>query len=100
MPAPHFVPIAGHVALLRELLLDWSLGHHLLLLGEQGVGKNKLADQLLHLMRAEREYIQLHRDTTVAALTLRPVLAGGVVRWEDSGRVMSTSMPGLKTMEV
>ena len=31
----------------KKLLLDWSLGHHLLLLGEQGVGKNKLADQLL-----------------------------------------------------
>jgi hypothetical protein len=40
VPNPSFVPIAGHVRLLHELLVDWSLGQHLLLLGEQGVGKN------------------------------------------------------------
>ena len=32
----------------------------------QGVGKNKLADKLLSLLGAEREYVQLHRDTTCA----------------------------------
>ena len=53
--SPHFVPIAEHVRVLREMLLDWSLGQHLLLLGEQGVGKNKLADKLLSLLCAERE---------------------------------------------
>ena len=57
MPGPASVP---NVA---------ALGSHLLLLGEQGVGKNKLADKLLELLNAEREYIQLHRDTTVASLT-------------------------------
>lgn len=46
VPNPAFVPISAHVALLRELLIDWTLGQHLLLLGEQGVGKNKLADKL------------------------------------------------------
>ena len=54
IPNPMFVPIAGHVTLLHELLVDWSLGQHLLLLGEQGVGKNKLADKMLSLLRAER----------------------------------------------
>ena len=87
IPNPPFVPIAGHIRLLHELLVDWSLGHHLLLLGEQGVGKNKLADKLLSLLRAEREYVQLHRDTTVASLTLRPVLEAGTMRHEDSGLV-------------
>jgi MoxR-like ATPase len=72
------------VRLLKELLLDWSLGHHLLLLGAQGVGKNKLADKLLSLLNAEREYVQLHRDTTVAALTTRTVLERGVIRQEDT----------------
>ena len=57
VPNPAFVAISGHVVLLRELLIDWSLGQHLLLLGEQGVGKNKLADKLLHLLDAEREYV-------------------------------------------
>ena len=41
----------------------------LLLIGNQGTGKNKLADRLLQLWRREREYMQLHRDTTVRALT-------------------------------
>lgn len=41
---------------------------HLLLIGNQGVGKNKLADQLLSLMRKEREYIQLHRDVRILSM--------------------------------
>ena len=39
------------------------------MIGNQGVGKNKLTDRMLELLGAEREYFQLHRDTTVAALT-------------------------------
>jgi hypothetical protein len=30
--------------------------------GNQGVGKNKLADRLLQLLNRPREYIQLHRS--------------------------------------
>ena len=92
VPNPAFVPISGHVALLRELLIDWSLGQHLLLLGEQGVGKNKLVDKLLSLLSAEREYVQLHRDTTVASLTLRPVLKDGAILWEDSALVRAARL--------
>ncbi|CAK0844639.1 unnamed protein product [Prorocentrum cordatum] len=73
-----------HVAVLRDMLLDWSLGHHLLLVGNQGVGKNKLTDRLLSLLRCEREYVQLHRDTTVQSLTLSPTLEAGVVTWRDA----------------
>jgi hypothetical protein len=40
-------------------------------------------------MRREREYIQLHRDTTVQALTLSPTLRNGVVVYEDSALVRS-----------
>ena len=47
---------------------------HILLMGNQGVGKNKMADKLLMLLHREREYIQLHRDTTVGSLTLAPTL--------------------------
>ncbi|CAE8603569.1 unnamed protein product, partial [Polarella glacialis] len=84
VPDVSFVNIPQHVEVLRDMLLDWSLGHHLLLVGNQGVGKNKLTDRLLHLLRCEREYIQLHRDTTVQSLTLAPSLKAGVVVWEDS----------------
>ncbi|KAH8060145.1 ATPase [Aureococcus anophagefferens] len=82
VPSVHFVSIPRHVLALRDLLLEWSLDHHLLLIGNQGVGKNKLADRLLELLDAEREYVQLHRDTT--ALTLAPTLRDGVVVWADS----------------
>ena len=41
------------------------MGEHLLLIGNQGVGKNKLADRFLELINRPREYLQLHRDSTV-----------------------------------
>lgn len=43
------------------MLQDFVLGEHLLLVGNQGVGKNKLADRFLQLLNRPREYIQLHR---------------------------------------
>jgi len=64
-------------------------GDHLLLIGNQGVGKNKIVDRLLQLMELEREYVQLHRDTTVQSLTLKPSLEKGVIVWEDSPLVKS-----------
>lgn len=53
-------------------------------MGNQGVGKNKIADRLLQLMNRPREYIQLHRDTTVQTLTLQPTVRDGIVVYEDS----------------
>ena len=84
VPQPRFVAIHSHMWLLRDALLEWSAGHHLLLVGNQGVGKNKLADRLLELLKCEREYVQLHRDTTIASLTTAPVLDGGVLTRGDS----------------
>ncbi|KAH8072318.1 ATPase [Aureococcus anophagefferens] len=52
VPDPLFVPIHSHMWLLRDALLDWRAGHHLLFIGNQGVGKNKIADELLHLLRS------------------------------------------------
>lgn len=66
------------------MLIDWLLDRHLLLIGNQGVGKNKLADRFLGLLRLEREYLQLHRDTTVQSLTIQPMLQNGVVIYQDS----------------
>jgi MoxR-like ATPase len=60
------------------------MDQHLLLVGNQGVGKNKLVDQLLFLLNRPREYIQLHRDTTVQALTVQQRVIDGVVSFEDS----------------
>lgn len=79
-----FFDVPQHVSLLERLLQDFLLGNHLLLVGNQGVGKNKLADRLLQLMNRPREYIQLHRDTTVQTLTTQPTVKNGVVVYEDS----------------
>ena len=55
-----------------------------LLLGSQGVGKNKLTDRLAEIANMEREYIQLHRDSTIGSLTLSPSLEDGRIIWKDS----------------
>lgn len=39
---------------------------------------------MLHLLNRPREYIQLHRDTTVQTLTLSPTVRDGVIVYEDS----------------
>lgn len=79
-----FYDVPQHMRLLEWLLQDFLLGNHLLLVGNQGVGKNKIADRLLQLMNRPREYIQLHRDTTVQSLTVQPTVRDGVVIYEDS----------------
>lgn len=79
-----FYDVPQHVRLLEWLLQDFLLGNHLLLVGNQGVGKNKIADRLLQLLNRPREYIQLHRDTTVQSLTVQPTVRDGIVIYEDS----------------
>lgn len=79
-----FYDVPQHIELLEHLLQDFLIGNHLLLVGNQGVGKNKIADRLLQLMNRPREYIQLHRDTTVQTLTLQPTVHNGIVMYEDS----------------
>ena len=89
-PRPELVPAAlyfdspQHTAALEAMLRDYELGQQLLLIGNQGVGKNKLTDRMLQLLRREREYMQLHRDTSVASLTQTPSLVDGELIWEDS----------------
>ncbi|XP_063282038.1 von Willebrand factor A domain-containing protein 8 [Pelobates fuscus] len=73
-----------HVMVLEDMLKDFLLGEHLLLVGNQGVGKNKIVDRFLHLLNRPREYLQLHRDTTVQSLTLQPSVKEGIIIYEDS----------------
>lgn len=81
-----------HLAVMEDMLRDFVLGEHLLLVGNQGVGKNKIVDRFLHLMNRPREYIQLHRDTTVQTLTLQPTVKDGVIVFEDSPLVRAVKM--------
>lgn len=92
VPDVLFYDVPQHVALLENLLQDFSLGQHLLLVGNQGVGKNKIVDRLLQLLNRPREYIQLHRDTTVQTLTLQPMVRDGKVMYEDSPLVQAVKL--------
>ncbi|KNC72406.1 hypothetical protein SARC_15035, partial [Sphaeroforma arctica JP610] len=70
--SPHLVPhvvffdIPSHLRIIRDIVKDFAIGNrHVLLIGNQGTGKNKVTDRLLEVLALEREYIQLHRDTTI-----------------------------------
>ncbi|BGP51199.1 hypothetical protein JCM10450v2_007128 [Rhodotorula kratochvilovae] len=69
---------------LRDIAVDLELGKHILLLGNQGTGKNRITDQLLQLLDRPREYMQLHRDTTVQSLQFTTMIEGGTIRYVDS----------------
>ncbi|KAI0703059.1 AAA domain-containing protein [Cytidiella melzeri] len=72
-------------SLMQELAIDMEiLGEHLVLLGNQGVGKNKVVDRLCQLLNRPREYIQLHRDSTVNQLMFTTSLEGGTMKYIDS----------------
>ena len=53
------------------------------------MGKNKLVDHMLELLSRERQYIQLHRDTTVQSLTVTPLIKDGVLSYSDSPLVLA-----------
>ncbi|SCV74430.1 BQ2448_8069 [Microbotryum intermedium] len=80
-----FLDNSQQTALMRDIAVDLELlGEHVLLLGNQGVGKNKIVDRLLQLLNRPREFVQLHRDTTTQSLQFKASLEGGVIRYVDS----------------
>lgn len=92
VPSPKFFDIPSHVRILQDLLSTWCRGERaFLLLGNQGVGKNMLVDRLCQIANFEREYIQLHRDSTIGQITLQPTLEGGRVVWNDSPLVRAVT---------
>ncbi|KAK0451876.1 AAA domain-containing protein [Armillaria borealis] len=75
----HFYDNSLQTGLMRDLAIDLELmREHVVLLGNQGVGKNKI------LLGRPREYIQLHRDTTVNQLMFTTSLEAGVLKFTDS----------------
>lgn len=84
VPKILFYDVPQHITLMEEILQDFLLGQHILLVGNQGVGKNKIVDRFLELLNKPREYIQLHRDTTVQTLTIQPTIKDGLLIHEDS----------------
>ena len=57
------------------------------MIGNQGVGKNKIADQFLTLTKKPCEYVQLHRDTTVHSLISDYKLVNNFLQVTDSALV-------------
>ncbi|XP_062313090.1 von Willebrand factor A domain-containing protein 8 [Osmerus eperlanus] len=92
VPDVLFYDNTQHMMVMEDMLKDFLLGEHLLLVGNQGVGKNKIVDRFLHLLNRPREYLQLHRDTTVQTLTLQPSVRDGVIVYEDSPLVKAVKM--------
>ena len=86
VPRPLFYENDSHTQVLQKLLSTHTskINNSFLLIGNQGVGKNKLVDYMLSLLNREREYVQLHRDTTVQSLTVLPSLQEGKIVYEDS----------------
>ncbi|KAK4700971.1 von Willebrand factor A domain-containing protein 8, partial [Phenoliferia sp. Uapishka_3] len=81
----NYLDNSQQTALMRDIATDLEvLGEHVLLLGNQGVGKNKIVDRLLQLLKRPREFIQLHRDSTPQSLMFQTSLDGGVIRYVDS----------------
>lgn len=97
VPHPLYYDNAYHTSQLYRLLRTFRAGDDnsvskagecgipsYLLIGNQGVGKNKVIDRFMELTNSEREYIQLHRDTTIQSLTQIPSLLHGKIVYEDS----------------
>lgn len=84
IPNVTFYNVPQHINVMESILKDYQIGSHLLLIGNQGVGKNKIIDRLLQLMKKSREYIQLHRDTTVQSLTTSITIDNGHIKYIDS----------------
>ncbi|XP_068602140.1 von Willebrand factor A domain-containing protein 8 [Brachionichthys hirsutus] len=92
VPDTLFYDNPQHMMVMEDMLKDFLFGEHLLLVGNQGVGKNKIVDRFLHLLNRPREYLQLHRDTTVQTLTLQPSVRNGIIIYEDSPLVKAATL--------
>ena len=100
----HFFDNSLQTGLMRDIAIDLEvLGEHLVLLGNQGVGKNKIVDRVcqvpwnslsllficrllfsFQLLNRPREYVQLHRDTTVTQLMFTTHLRNSTIEYIDS----------------
>ena len=84
---------AQQSSLIRSFAEDLALlDEHLLLMGSQGTGKNKIIDRTLELLGRPREYIQMNRDSTVAGLLQQIALEKGQIHYYDSPLVRAVKL--------
>lgn len=92
VPNPIFEENEGQACSELDILQAHSVGEKALLItGYQGVGKNKIVDNLLSKLNCEREYIQLHRDSTIQSLMVTPSVENGRVIYQDSPLVRAAT---------
>ncbi|KAL7546025.1 hypothetical protein ACHAWF_009370 [Thalassiosira exigua] len=85
VPNPRFQDNPGQLNIMMDIFEAHRAGEMALLVsGYQGVGKNKIVDRLLHRLNIEREYLQLHRDTTIQSLLMTPSVENGRIIYNDS----------------
>ncbi len=93
VPNPLFYENPYQIAILKNLLqfisLDSADSRSLLVIGNQGVGKNKITDRMLSLWNAEREYTQLNRDTTLQSLLVTVLIENNKIKYIDSPLVVA-----------
>ena len=93
VPNPRFEENPGQAKVMRDIIDAHSVGEKALLIcGYQGVGKNKIVDYLLKNLNCEREYLQLHRDTTFQSLLISPSVEAGRVIYHDSPLVRAAKL--------
>jgi hypothetical protein len=85
IPDTLFYQIPHHTYYLENIARDIQAGERwILLIGNQGTGKNKLIDHLLQQLKWPRQYMQLHRDTSIQSLTTTPTVNAGKISYDDS----------------
>lgn len=100
VPNPSFQENPGQAKIMGDILEAHSVGEKALLIsGYQGVGKNLLVDHLLSRMNCEREYIQLHRDSTIQSLLLTPSVENGKILYHDSPLVRAATLGRLLVVD-
>jgi MoxR-like ATPase len=93
VPNPRFEENPGQARVMGDILEAHSVGERALLIsGYQGVGKNRIVDHLLSTLNCEREYLQLHRDTTIQSLVSAPSVEDGRIVFHDSPLVRAAKL--------
>eukprot|EP00055_Hartaetosiga_balthica_P017545 m.118566 g.118566 ORF g.118566 m.118566 type:complete len:1915 (+) comp9344_c0_seq1:274-6018(+) len=84
VPETVFYNNPQHMKIIQDIMKDFAIGEHVLIAGNQGVGKNKIVDHLLQQLQYPREYMQLHRDSTIQSLSQQPTVVDGQLSYHDS----------------
>ncbi|KAI3633761.1 hypothetical protein MIR68_008093 [Amoeboaphelidium protococcarum] len=84
IPNVFFVQNKSQMNILNRMCLCYIESQPILLIGNQGVGKNKIADKFCQMLQLPRQYMQLNRDSTFQSLVSVPTFDSGAIRYVDS----------------